>query len=119
MSADLYSETNYPSTHFIRKRVPDSVTVKSMVAADTDYPGVIAELKASGLTQEQIAEAVGASQTSVNNWLNIGQVPRYDTWKKVLELRRERLNLPPEPPAIPDELRIAIEALNALLPRQK
>lgn len=90
-----------------------------MVAADTDYPGVIAELKASGLTQDEIAEAVGASQTSVNNWLNIGQVPRYDTWKRVLELRRERLNLPPDAPTIPDDLRIAIEALNALLPRQK
>lgn len=119
MSADLYSETDYPSTYFIRKRVPDSVTIASMVAADTDYPGVIAELKASGLTQDEIADAVGASQTSVNNWLNIGQVPRYDTWKRVLELRRERLNLPPDAPAIPDEIRIAIETLNALLPRQK
>lgn len=54
----------------------------------TNWKAVIGDLKSHGLTQAQIAEAVGVTQSAIN-LLNIGSTkePRHSVGVRLLELR--------------------------------
>lgn len=58
------------------------------------------DLVGAGMTEAQIAAAIGRNQSSVNRMRNGKQRPDYETGTKIAELHRERCARPvsPEPP---------------------
>ena len=75
--------------------IPLSQRLEATVDAihPTDWPRVVSEIQASGVSLRKISDLVEVSGGTIQGWLD-GSVPNYETGIKLIEIHREATGKP-------------------------
>jgi DNA-binding transcriptional regulator YiaG len=79
--------TNVPTTRTRKKKKQQSAAKSADAPSSVTYMRVVEEVTRAGITQAELAKAVGSGARAVQNWASGQNAPRGEAVKRLLDVR--------------------------------